>query len=139
MTKFNDTPENLLSLYSLERGDEAFTHQHVVDAATAQNATRETSPMALTFALVGLYLLVELHFTGRRGQQAHTLLARRRPAWPEWILPESRGDITAADLLKEPPGEVRDLAIKAWCSSVWNAYIDSHEAVIAFAERNLFL
>ena len=45
--------------YTLGRGDAAFVHQHAVDALGAQRADGRTTPMQLTFALVGLYLYVD--------------------------------------------------------------------------------
>jgi hypothetical protein len=39
-----------------------FIHQHVVDAYTAQTADNNTKPIAIIFALVGLYLSKWLSF-----------------------------------------------------------------------------
>jgi regulation of enolase protein 1 (concanavalin A-like superfamily) len=36
-----------------------FIHQHIVDAFTAQLANENTKPIAIIFALVGLFLFVE--------------------------------------------------------------------------------
>jgi hypothetical protein len=56
------TPEedayHALCSYTLARRDAEFIHQHVVDAYMAQRADERTKPIALTFALVGLYLTV---------------------------------------------------------------------------------
>jgi len=41
-----------LYAYTLERGDAAFVHQHVVDALCAQEADASTPPMRLVFALI---------------------------------------------------------------------------------------
>ena len=48
-----------LCAYTLNRGDAAFIHQHVVDAFAAQHAGGHTKAITITFALVGLYLHVE--------------------------------------------------------------------------------
>ena len=44
---------------TLTLGDPEFIHQHVVDAFAAQDANLGDKPIRLTFALVGLYLLIE--------------------------------------------------------------------------------
>jgi hypothetical protein len=51
------------------------------------------------FALVGLYLHVEQHFSGRRVQHAHMKLASRKRQWPPVVLPADRGAITVDDVL----------------------------------------
>ena len=49
-----------LASYTLAHGDPAFIHQHVVDAFAAQHATDDSKPIGVAFALIGLYLHVEL-------------------------------------------------------------------------------
>lgn len=124
-----------LYAYSLERGDAAFVHQHVVDALCAQAADATTPSMRLVFALVGLYLHVERGRTGREVQRVHAALARRRPAWPTLPLPASRGAFTARDVLATPAGPLRDAAIDAWCESVWAAYRPCRAAIVGFLDR----
>ncbi|MGB4837418.1 MAG: hypothetical protein WBP08_00365 [Saprospiraceae bacterium] len=49
-----------LSYYTLGHKDMGyFIHQHIVDAYQAQTADKDTKPIAITFALVGLYLYLE--------------------------------------------------------------------------------
>ncbi len=115
--------------YTVTRGDPAFIHQHVVDAFTAQTADENTKPITLTFALVGLYLHVERHFTGKQVQQAHGYLARRKRSWPSFPLPGKRGATTAIDVLAHSAGHARDEAIHAWCASVWDAFRETHDLV----------
>jgi hypothetical protein len=122
--------------YTLTLGDPAFIHQHVVDAFAAQTADAWTKPIGLTFALVGLYLLVEKQFSGRHVQRVHMALARHKEPWPRFALPEDRGPMTAADVVAAPPGPDRDRAIHAWCASVWAAYGESHGAVAHLLERH---
>jgi hypothetical protein len=128
-----------LCAYTLLRGDPEFIHQHVVDAWMAQTADESTKPIGLTFALVGVHLLVERGFTGRAVQRAHMMLAREKRAWPRFPLPSSRGAMTVADVIAAPEGAERDRAIHAWAASVWQAYRESHGAVEAllreFSER----
>jgi hypothetical protein len=94
-----------LCAYTLTHGGAAFIHQHVVDAFTAQTADERTKPIALTFALAGLYLHVERQFSGREVQQAHQRLARRKQTWPSFVLPR--------DAAPSLPGCSRS-AVRVW-------------------------
>jgi len=118
-----------LRYYTLAHLDAGFIHQHVVDAFTAQHATVQTKPIALTFALVGLYLLVEKGFSGRQIQRVHMELARNKQTWPVIELPLERGSITVFDVVAVPEGVERDAAIHAWCGSVWAAFRGSGQFV----------
>jgi hypothetical protein len=118
-----------LRCYTLGLRDRAFIHQHVVDAFGAQHADERTKPIALTFALVGLYLLLERQFSGRQVQRIHMQLAATGDTWPVFPLPAERGPVTVAEVVKAPPGPERDAAIHAWCASVWRAFAASHRAV----------
>jgi Family of unknown function (DUF5946) len=118
-----------LCAYTLGRGDVEFVHQHVVDAYAAQRADEHTKPIALTFALVGLYLHVEKGWTGRQVQRAHEQLARRKQVWPTLLLPGDRGSTTVVDVVGVPEGPERDGAIHAWCRSVWEAFAGNRAAV----------
>ena len=127
-----DDALNELSCYTLSHGDPAFIHQHVVDAAAAQNAQENTKPIAITFALAGLYLHLERHFTGRQVQLAHMALGKTKHRMPTFPLPADRGAITAADVMAVPPGPERDRAIDRWCESVWAAFRESRPIVIEY-------
>jgi hypothetical protein len=120
-----------LCCYTLGHGDAAFIHQHVVDARTAQLADERTKPIALTFALVGLYLHVERGVSGRDVQRVHMTLAKQKRVWPLFPLPAERGGITAADVMSVPEGPERDRAIDAWCAAVWHEYRASREVIAA--------
>ena len=111
-----------LCAYTMARGDEAFMHQHVVDAFAAQTADERTAPIQLTFALAGLYLHVEREFSGREVQRAHMQMARHKRAWPSFSLPPERGSMTAMDVLAREPGPARDAAIHSWSAVVWGAF-----------------
>lgn len=93
-----------LQCYTLAHGDPAFIHQHVADAWTAQHADEHTRPIALIFALVGLYLHVEKGFTGRHVQHVHMALARRKRNWPSFALPRQQGSITVSQVIAAPAG-----------------------------------
>jgi len=127
-------PYNELAFYTLAHPDPAFFHQNIVDANIAQNADESTKPIALAFALIGLYLSIERNYTGRQVQLAHMQLAKLRPGgirkqWPVFALPKERGAITASDVLAKPAGPDRDEKIHQWCISVWEAWKDSHQQV----------
>jgi hypothetical protein len=125
-----------LQCYTLAHGDPAFIHQHVVDAWTAEHADARTKTIALTFALVGLYLHVERGFSGRQLQRVHMILAQHKVSWPSFALPQERGSITASRVMAAPAGPERDQAIDAWCASVWDAYRESHGAVTALLKQH---
>src|SRR3954464_9787599 len=104
---------NELTLYTLLKRDPEFIHQEVVDAWAAQTADENSKPIKIAFALIGLYLYLEKGCTGREVQLAHMRLAKDgRKEWPYFKLPEHRGSITAADVLRAPAGPERDAAIK---------------------------
>jgi hypothetical protein len=125
--------------YTLVHPDPAFIHQNVVDAFTAQTADRDTKPIALAFALIGLYLSLEMNFSGKEVQRAHMKLGRTRKSWPRFPLPDERGEVTVSDVLAAPPGPKRDEAIRGWCASVWSAYKESHRAVAELVKAELGL
>jgi hypothetical protein len=118
-----------LQCYTLGHGGIEFIHQHVVDAWAAQHADEKTKPIGLTFALIGLYLHVEIGFSGRQVQRVHMKLGQRKRTWPSFSLPSERGSITARHVMAAPAGPERDRAIDSWCASVWDAFSDSHHAV----------
>ncbi|MEO8359278.1 MAG: DUF5946 family protein [Vicinamibacteria bacterium] len=121
--------------YTLVRGDAAFIHQHAVDAYAAQAADAQTKPIKITFALVGLYLLIERQFTGKAIQRAHMDLARQNRNWPTFDLPEDRGSMTVSDVMATNEGPERDAAIHAWAASVWAAYVQTKDEIRVLLER----
>lgn len=131
-----------LTAWTLSLQDPAFIHQHVVDAWAAQHADEHSRPIAVAFALLGLYLHLEKGFTGRQVQRAHMQLAQPhgrgpgRKDWPRFPLPRSRGTITAADVMAAPPGQ-RVIAVDRWCRSVWEAWHESQEQVRQWVRADL--
>ena len=115
-------------VYTMRRP--GFILQHVVDAYGAQTARSDTKPMVVVFALAGLYLHVEKHFSGRHVQRVHTQLARRKRVWPVVDLPLDRGELTVAEVLAASAGFERDRAIAAWCACVWNAFHASRPQIL---------
>jgi hypothetical protein len=124
-----------LSAYTVTLGDPAFTHQHVVDAYAAQTADAATKPVKITFALVGLFLLLERGFSGKAVQDAHMKLARQNRKWPTFPLPPDRGGITAGDVLKAPEGPARERLIHAWCAEVWRAWSHTRGEIAALLTK----
>lgn len=124
-----------LCAYTLTRGDAAFVHQHVVDAWAAQQATANSKPIGVFFALMGLYLHVEHGWTGKAVQRAHMQLAKRPEPWPVGPLPVTRGVLTATDVMAAPPGPARDAAISRWAASVWEAFADSRPTIDTLLRR----
>jgi hypothetical protein len=122
-----------LLAYSLSTRDPNFVHQLVVDAYTAQHAGPGAKPLAVAFALVGLYLVCERGYTGRYVQRAHTALAQSPRAWPEFEPPAVRSALTVAGVLAVPDGEKPD-RIRAWAHAAWEpwrAARDRIEALLA--------
>ena len=126
-----------LTFYTLAQGDSAFIHQHVVDAFAAQTATAGSKPIAVVFALIGLYLHLEHGFTGRQVQRAHMQLGTPRRNWTLPRLPDQRGAIRVADVLAASPGTERDAVIRNWCASVWQAYRDVQGEIREIVRREL--
>lgn len=125
-----------LQLYTLSLGDRAFIHQHVVDAWMAQHADSSTKPIAMAFSLLGLYLHLERGFTGKQVQHVHVALGRYKQVWPTFVLPQGRGNMTAADVMRTPEGTARAQAIDAWCAAVWEAYHESRQQIIDLLARH---
>ena len=116
-------------VYAMSRP--GFLLQHVADAFAAQTAESNGKPIAIVFALAGLYLYLEKRFSGFQVQKVHTQLARRKRAWPYVPLPTERGRMTVIDVLAANPGPERDESIHAWCQSVWSSFHDSRTTIIA--------
>jgi hypothetical protein len=127
---------NELYVYSGTRGREFFILQLVVDAHGAQAATQDTKPIAIVFALVGLFLHVERGYTGLQVQQVHMRLGRTKHQWPTIALPDHRGGITAADVLKAPAGSARDAAISDWCRDVWQAFSGNRATILQLLQSH---
>ena len=126
-----------LAFYTLAHPDPSFIHQLVVDAYTAQNADESTKPIAVVFALIGLYLHLEKGYTGKQVQRAHMQLANRSKTWPNLPIPSERGEIRIEQVLEAEPGSDRDAMIERWCASVWNSWLGSRPAITTLAREHL--
>lgn len=127
---------DLLSIDTLHHADERFIHQYVVDAYTAQTATHETKPIAIVLALVGLYLHVEHHMSGREIQDIHMHLANTNDHWPAVVFPHTRGSITVSTVM-EKEGDKRLHMIELWAAAVWFAWKESHQVIRSFVATKL--
>jgi hypothetical protein len=117
-------------VYVYTMGRPGFILQHVVDAFAVQTANQDSKPISVVFGLVGLYLHVEKHFSGRQVQEAHMKLGSRKREWPSINLPEDRGAMTVVDVLAAPAGPERDAAIDNWCRCIWTSFAGSRQAII---------
>jgi hypothetical protein len=126
-----------LTFYTLAHGDAAFIHENSADAWRAQHVDETTKPMAVVFAVMGLYLYLEKGFTGRQVQVAHMRMARQRRAWPQLPLPKKRASITVADVVATEPGPARDTMIRQWCAAVWETWDESRPQIAALAKAEL--
>jgi Family of unknown function (DUF5946) len=137
MEIFANEKYNALAYYTLELQDENFIHQNMVDAYTAQFANQDTKAISLAFSLVGLYLYIELDYTGKEVQKFHTLMSNDKTKWPSIQLPISRGDISIDMVLNTTIGKERNVMIKIWCCSVWNSFKDCHSVIKTIADYYL--
>lgn len=126
-----------LSFYTLAHKGPNFIHQHIVDAYTAQTADTDTKPIAIFFALAGLYLFVEKNCTGKQVQDAHLQMTNKPKEYPKIILPENRGEITVKDVLDQPAGAKRDEMINKWAVSAWAAFSNQRVKIIDMTENLL--
>ena len=130
-----EIPDAYDELYAYTMGRPGFILQHVVDANMAQSASTASKPIGVIFALAGLYLHVERGFTGAEVQRAHMILAARKREWPAISLPETRGAIRPRDVMALPEGNERDAGIDRWCQSVWSAFQDSRDTIVALLQE----
>jgi hypothetical protein len=98
---------------------------------------KNSKPIYLAFGLIGLYLYLEKGYTGRQVQKAHMVLASKRKDWPRFSLPKNKGEITIKDVLEAPAGVERDLMIRKWCQSTWEAYKGVHKDIAELVESML--
>lgn len=125
-----------LSAYTVSLQDVDFIHQLAIDTYTAQHAGAGIKPIAITFALVGLYLACEHNYTGRQVQRAHMLLARTAKQWPQFRLPEEKASVTVLDVLKTPENARND-RLREWSKAVWSIWASEHTKVAQFVHERL--
>jgi hypothetical protein len=64
-------------------------------------------------------------------------MSKYKKVWSDIKLPEKRGDITISKVLNTTPGTERDLMIKRWCISVWQAFEESHKTITSLVNTEL--
>lgn len=128
---------NELSYYTLSHKDASFIHQHIVDAYGAQIADETTKEIRTIFSLVGLYLYLEMNYTGREVQEFHLLMSRKKIVWPKINFPKYRGEISVSDVLRTKQGLERDEMIRNWCVSVWKEYEENRNLIIELVKGYL--
>jgi hypothetical protein len=137
MQSFVDEKYYALAYYTLGLQDECFIHQYMVDAYTAQTANSDTKPIALTFALVGIYLHIEKNYSGKEVQAFHTLMSNKKIKWPIFELPTNRGEISIDMVIAAEIEEERNKMIQLWCNSIWMAFSANHKVVKEIADYYL--
>jgi hypothetical protein len=121
---------NELAFFTLNLDDERFVHQYVVDAFTCQYADDNTKPISLTFALAGLYLFIEKGYSGREVQKFHTLMSKRKMAWPIFIVPYYQElPVDISSVIASNDQNERIELIEKWCAGVWEANKENHDKV----------
>ena len=126
-----------LSFYTLAQPRSEFIHQLAIDTFTAQHAIEASKPIAVVFAVLGLYLHAERGFTGLQIQQVHMRLAPLRLPWPALRLPARHADVTVADVLALAPGAERDAMIRRWCVAEWEVWTSSRAAIAHLLKKHL--
>lgn len=125
-----------LSFYTLSLRDDYFIHQLVVDTYTAQHVGKQIKPIAITFGLVGLYLVNERNFTGKQVQYVHMALAKANTTkvWPQFSLPYQKVTMTIKDVLASQDAEKQEL-IKKWNQAVWGMWKFEEVKITALLEK----
>ena len=125
-----------LSYYTLGLGDAAFIHQLAVDTYAAAHYSKKVKPITIAFALVGLYLVNEKKFSGKKVQQVHTDLAKANSSkiWPEFDLPMSKNWLTIKDVLQVSDDRKQEM-IRKWNQSVWNVWNKDEEKIVELLQR----
>lgn len=128
-----------LAAYTLQLRDEEFIHQHVIDAYGVQHAGPDSKPIAVVFALVGLYLHLEKGYTGKQVQRAHMVMAQQRDSSVLPQLPSGRSKISVRDVMSQAPGAARNAMIRRWCEEVWKSWKQSRSEIAMLTRQILHI
>ncbi|WP_041580500.1 DUF5946 family protein [Bacillus sp. 1NLA3E] len=118
-----------LSTYTLNKQDIYFNHQHAIDTYSAQHSGSGMKNITTAYSLIGLYYAIEHGYTGKQVQHIHMLLSKQKYNWQGLQPPNKHYSITVYDVLKEEPGEKRDVMLRNWMDDVWNCWKDQHQWV----------
>ena len=127
-----------ISYYTLSLKDSNFIHQLIVDSYAAQHSGAKTKPITISFALIGLYLVNERSYTGKKVQEAHMIMANKSKDWPNFKIPEEIKWMTVLDVIQSPNNKKED-SIKKWCKSVWNVWKPEKEHIETLVNRLLLV
>src|SRR5437763_7675505 len=112
-------------------------HQLTVDAYGAQHAGEQVPAIGVAFALIGLHLALDDGWSGSHVRAAHQYLADRGGEWPVFSAPPSRAALTIADVAGSPTPEEHATRVRAWATSVWEAWAPEHDHVREWADQSL--
>ena len=104
-----------------------FHQQLAVDAYGAQHSGGVTRNITTAYALIGLYLSLEHHLTGRQVQHIHTIIPKQ--GWDKLLAPVPAGVVTVQEVLKAASEEELYAGIRKWAKSVWDSWAGHHEWV----------
>ncbi|MBO9727273.1 MAG: hypothetical protein J7623_01415 [Chitinophaga sp.] len=111
--------------FALEHPD--FHHQLAIDAYSAQHAGGIAKGITTAYALIGLYLALELRYTGRQVQHIHSIIPKQQ--WGPITPPGQPAAITVQEVLKAGTNDALYAAIRKWAKSVWDSWALHHEWV----------
>lgn len=142
-TRYNTSPE-CLRLYGevaafnhAHPARLAIWHQTCVDAYGAQHVSAGTKPIAVAFALNGLYLVFERGFTGLQTRDAHGYLANTVPSWPRFTPPGNAGKVTVFDVAMASSVDEHIDLVQTWGRSVWAAWSHVHNEIATMTDAQL--
>jgi hypothetical protein len=115
-----------LSAYFIMSPDVTFRTQHAVDAYGAQHSDSRVKNIRTAFSLIGLYLAVELEYTGKQVQQSHMELAKRNIKWSSFIQPNQPYALSVSDVLGVEEVK-RNEKLMEWSKDVWDTWENYHE------------
>jgi hypothetical protein len=126
-----------LMAFTLSLRDKDFPHQVAVDTYAAQHCGPEMKPITISFALIGLYLVFEKGYTGRKVQLAHIQLGKLRKRWPRFDPPPSKAGITVRDVLRDIEPENYNGPFMGWGKAVWDTWTAEHTNIRMLIDMNL--
>jgi hypothetical protein len=112
-------------------------HQLMVDTYAAQHAGGRASALNVAFAVIGLYLALEMGWSGDRVRDAHRFLANRFRTWPSLEPPPDGAGLTVIDVAMAGSAQEHGERIEAWALSVWRRWQPLHGAVAELISERL--
>ncbi|MDH5378660.1 MAG: DUF5946 family protein, partial [Gammaproteobacteria bacterium] len=110
-------------------------HRLGVDAYAVQHPGKQDkqSIHSVGVHLIRLYLCLEQGVPAEKANEAMLKITQHKSQYIWLSPPESMGEITAADIVKETTVEGHVEATKAWARSAWEAWSDHHPQIIAWS------